>query len=380
MENVSIIATFKKKKATHSHGTIFIRGFYNRKPIASRSTGHTVNYLHWDHDARKVLPAAPNAKLINSCIDIRLQAMKAELMKAEIMGAKINKTRIKSIIKGNNSSADFFAFCKEKINANYANFETRRQYLAECTKIEQHMPVVCFSDLDYKFLEGYKNYMRDQLGNSDNTIWKSLKFINTMVNLAIKTGGLIEENPFRQFDRGRYVQPERIWLEKDECERIFKVALNEDNTVIVRRVALYFLFMCYSGLRFEDAISFDPDQHTIENERIVKKTSKGRGKVVNLKFHDRLEVIITLIRDNRLTLSNTKFNAWLKIIAGAAKIDKRLTTHVGRHTFGGFLADAEIPEEQAKELLGHFDITATRIYYHMKNQKLDEAADRLNGI
>jgi len=380
MKNVSIIAQFKKKKASHSYGTIFIRGYYNRKPVASCSTGFKVNYLHWDHDARKVLDVAPNAKLINTCIQKKVQEMEADLLRSEIMGAKINMVKIKGIVKGNKTNSDFMAFCREKIKSNYTNEATRRQYNAECGKVENFRQPITFADVDYQFLEGYRNYMKNTLKNSDNTIWKSMKFLNTMINLAIKTGGLLSDNPFQEFDRGKYIQSKRTYLELEECDRIFKICTDQDMPVIVRRVAMYFLLMCYSGLRFEDAIMFDADKHTIENKRLVKMTSKGRGKLVNLKFHGRLEEIINLIRENPLQITNQKFNNWLKIIAGSAKINQKLTAHVGRHTFGGFLADAEIPEEQARELLGHHDIEATRIYYHMKNKKLDEAIDKLNDL
>ena len=58
----------------------------------------------------------------------------------------------------------------------------------------------------------------------------------------------------------------------------------------------------------------------------------------------------------------------------------KLTCHVGRHTFGGLLAEMEIPEEQAQKLLAHKDIRSTRVYYHIKAKNLDNAMDKLNNM
>jgi site-specific recombinase XerD len=380
MQSVSIIAQLKKKKPTHTSGTIIIRGFYNRKPVAAISTGYKVEQVHWDIDAKKVRPAAPNAGLINQCIQMKLQQMQSQLMKHEIMGGAINRSKIRAAVKGINPSKDFVKFCTDTIAANYKNAESARTYNSEVSKLKQFQTDVSFADIDYKFLQSYKNYMEHQLHNADNTVWKSFKFINTFINIAIKQGGIIEENPFKEFNRGKYEQSQRAWLELEECDHIFQLLNREDIPVIVKRVALYFLLMCYSGLRFQDAMSFDPDVHMIDDQRLVKRTSKGKGKVVNIKMWDRLSVIIDLIKDNRIRLTNKKFNNWLQVVASLAGITKHLTAHLGRHTYGGLLVDSGASEEQAKDLLGHRDIRSTRIYFHMKQKKLDEVAAKLNNL
>jgi integrase/recombinase XerD len=380
MQNVSIIPQLKKKKAIHTSGTIIIRGFYNRRPVASISTGYKVEQQHWDIEGKKVKSSAPNAMLINQCIQMKLQQMQSQLMKHEIMGGNINRSRIRAAVKGINPSRDFIKFCKDSITANYTNTETIRTYESEITKVSQFQVDVSFADIDFKFLQSYKNYMEQQLGNSDNTVWKSFKFLNTFINMAIKQGGIIEENPFKEFNRGKYIQTQRDWLELEECDMIFQLLNRDDIPVVVKRVALYFLLMCYSGLRFEDAMAFDPDVHIIQNQRLVKRTSKGKGKVVNIKMWDRLTVIIDLVKENAINLSNKKFNEWLQVVQSLSGVSKHLTAHLGRHTFGGLLADADISIEQAKELLGHHDIRSTKIYYHMKNKKLDEAASKLNNL
>lgn len=380
MQNVSIIPQLKKKKPEHTTGTIIIRGYYNRKPVAAISTGYKIEQSHWDLETKKVKGSAPNAALINQCIQMKLQEMNATLMKYEIMGGQVNRSRIKAAVKGLNPARDFHQFCLDAIAEHYTNPETIRTYKSEVTKLQQFRPELSFADLDYSTLQAYRMYMKEELGNEPNTIFKTFKFMNRMLNIAMKQGGIIDENPMNDFDRGKYTNPQRQFIELEACDAIFKLIARDDVPVIVRRVSIYYLLMCYSGLRFEDAMAFDPDIHTIDNQRLVKKTSKGEGMVLNLLLWDRLAPIIDLIREHRLNLTNKKFNKWMEVVTTLAGIDKKLTAHIGRHTFGGFLADAEIPIEQAQHLLGHKDIRSTRIYYHMKQKKLDEAASKLNNL
>jgi integrase/recombinase XerD len=380
MENVSIIAQLKLKKSSSLYGTIIIRGFYNRKPVTSKSTGIKVHIDHWDVSTRSVNNHAPNAKLANTVIQKRIQEMQAQLMKQEIAGHRINRNTVHKAVKGIDDSKDFIAFSLERIRTDYQSKETIRSYEGECTKLQQFKPLISFADIDYSFLSSYKKYMLETLSNDGNTVWKSFKFINTMINKAMAIGGIIHENPFKQFDRGKYIQKQRNYLELTDCISIEnKVALNEDQPVLIRRVGIRFLLMCYSGMRFADAINFNPDDH-VKNERIVMNYQKFNTSVNNSLVFERLKHIVELTKNAPLKMSNKEFNRWLKVIAGACNIKINLTSHLGRHTLGSLLAEAEVPMETAQLILGHKDIRSTRIYYHQKAKTQDKAMERLNSL
>lgn len=378
MENISIIAQFKKKKSTDTLGAIIIRGFYNRRPVTSKTIHSGISWLHWDTENRCMLPGTPNANLINQTISIRLQEMKAQLMKLDIAGGTVNRNAVFKAVKGIDDKKDFLAFCRQRIKADYTSKETIRSYECECSKLEKFKPVISFADVDFLFLTSYRNYMRDELANDGNTIWKSLKFINTMINKAMAIGGIIEESPFQNFDRGKYIQKPRTYLEIEDLEKMERLTNDDDQPVIVRRVAVYFLLMSYSGMRFNEAMLFNPDEHVI-GDRLVMKYQKWNTDIDN-KIHQRLQRIIDIIRTQKLKLSNQKFNQWLKLAAAAAGIKKDISSHVGRHTFGGILAELEIPKETAQVLLGHRDMKSTNIYYHQKQKTKDAAMDRINTI
>ena len=381
MENITIIPAIRASRMVAGKAPIIIRIIIGRTVAKTINTGIKVSPLYWDSESRTVMKGESNAGLFNMKLKKEVSRLEAEFIDKSLGGIPITKARARKIAEGKDPGRDFYKFCKEWVPKKYTNKETLRTYTSELTKLKQFSKEVSFGDIDMQFLTGYKRHMETQLKNSSNTIWKSFKFLNTMMRDAIKMKGLIDRNPFEDFDRGSYENPVKLGLELMHCNLLQAVCLRDDVPVLVRRVVIKFLLMCYSGLRFEDAMIFDPEKHVINNDRIILKTQKA-GVSLNMKLYDRLSQIIDMIKLYPLPpISNQEFNKWLKVVANLAGIGHmKLTSHVGRHTFGGLLAEMEIPEEQAQKLLAHKDIRSTRQYYHIKGKNLDKAMDKLNNL
>lgn len=378
MLKVSIIAQVRKKKPTDEMAMIIIRGFYNRRPVASISTGHKILMEHWNQAKRCLYKMAPNASLINSCIKMKVQGIEATLMKQQVCGHAINRQLVYKAVKGLNESTDFVQFARERIKQDYENMATRRSYLSELTKMERYRPVVSFSDIDSNFLQGYKNYMKKDLLNTDNTVWKTFKFMNVMINKALQSGGIISENPFTWFNRGNYVQPVKQGLSITHCDAIEKLIYDDACIPVLKMVAVRFLLMAYSGMRFTDAKNFNPALH-ITGDHIIMQYQKCKTDVNN-KIHTRLQRIIDIIGNYPLNISNQKFNVYLKLLALHCNIPFNLSTHVGRHTMGSLLAQMEVPQDQAAIIMGHRDQRSTAIYYHQHITNIDKAMEKLNTL
>ena len=61
-------------------------------------------------------------------------------------------------------------------------------------------------------------------------------------------------------------------------------------------------------------------------------------------------------------LADQVCNSNLKTIANATGITKRLTTHVGRHTFATWMLRNGVPIEKVSKMLGHRRIAQTQRY------------------
>lgn len=381
MENVTVVAAIRLSRMTAGKAPIVIKVIIKGKIAKTLAMGIKVAPGDWDTNKRAVLRGEPNHALYNAKIKKEVSRIEAEFTAKSLLGVVITKTSAKRIAEGKDPGQDFYKFCEGWLTDKHTNKETLRTYRSELSKLKKFASSLSFGDINYKFLTAYKRYMETVLGNMDNTVWKSFKFMNTMVLDALKMKGFISDNPFLEFDRGAYKNPVKLGIELVHCDLIEPLCTREDLPVIVRRVAIKFLLMCYSGLRYEDAMAFDPAIHVIDGDRIVMNTKKA-GVNLNMKLYNRLSAVIGLLKDNLLpNLSNKEFNKWLKVVANLAGIGHvKLTCHVGRHTFGGLLAEMEIPEEQAQKLLAHKDIRSTRVYYHVKGKNLDKAMDKMNDL
>jgi site-specific recombinase XerD len=383
MANISIVPFVRASRAkVPSNSRISIKVYIGNKIAHSETLNHKIDSAYWDTEKHLVKTAAVNSSMLNSLIKKRVAELEAQFLESELMGFKVTKARIKKACKGEKSTKDYIAFCNETIPVKYPLKKqegTRRQHYSELTKLQCFRKYVSFADIDYKFLSEYKAWMIRERNNQANTVWKSFKAMHAMLNEAIRIGGYINENPFKEFNRGRYKQGNRKFLEISDCDKIHAL-LQTDIPERLRLVGIYYLFMCYTGFRFQDAINFfNYETHVIDNERIVIETQKA-DEFVNIKIHKRLREVLEGIKNHPLKISNKDFNSYTKVLATMAKIDIAFTAHTGRHTFGAILAQLDVPIERAQKLLGHRDIESTKIYYHIKNKSLDGEMDKFDSL
>ena len=70
-------------------------------------------------------------------------------------------------------------------------------------------------------------------------------------------------------------------------------------------------------------------------------------------------------------------NANLKTIAKVTGITKKLTTHVGRHTFATWMLRNGVPIEHVSKMLGHRKITQTQRYAKLMAQDIYSQFDKV---
>jgi integrase len=75
--------------------------------------------------------------------------------------------------------------------------------------------------------------------------------------------------------------------------------------------------------------------------------------------------------------ANKKFNKYLKQIAEKAEINKKLTMHIARHTFGNISGD-KIPIQMLQKLYRHSSVTTTINYQaNFMHKDTDDALDKV---
>ena len=79
-------------------------------------------------------------------------------------------------------------------------------------------------------------------------------------------------------------------------------------------------------------------------------------------------------------ISNAKYNEYLKEIAGILGIDKRVTSHLARHTFATTVTYANgVSIESISKMLGHTKLATTQIYARIVDQTVSNEMDKLSA-
>ena len=142
-----------------------------------------------------------------------------------------------------------------------------------------------------------------------------------------------------------------------------------------------FLFSCVTGLRWIDIKGLKWQNINLKNCQMSVTQSKT-GEVVTNHLND--TAIKLLGKSGKLNTivfdlptangANKTLKAWVK----RAKIDKFITWHNARHSFGTNLIFNEVDVLTASQLLGHTSIKHTQRYVRAADEMKQRATDKLN--
>lgn len=240
--------------------------------------------------------------------------------------------------------------------------ETWFGYKSQISKMLKFKKEILFSDINEKFINDYRQYMVNTLSNNENTASKSLRVLRTFVNISMRFGYL-KTNPF-QYTSIKKVDGKRDFLSIEELNKITDYYSKDDFAQSIEKDILgYFLFACYTGLRYSDLKTFSMDS-IIDNS--IHLRMHKTGYLVNIPLSKKAKKFIPVTPFNNTCVfkiyCNKVTNRVLKKIGIELELNKKLTCHVARHTFATVSISLGIPIEVVSKLLGHTSIRTTQVY------------------
>lgn len=369
-----IATTINGKKNAAGLVPLYIMVYDGAKLLSKKSLGRQIKPEQWNTETRRVNKKHSENMLLNSIIDKKIYDLNIKCMQDEAQNGVVNFAAMQQKEKANNTC--FYKFVEQQTEQKLLAKNTKATYISSIAITQNFRKTLKISEINYEFLQAYENHLREVLEYKQNSIWAMFKFLNTFLNDALKMK-LIKENPILTYPRIKYIQKKCTFLNGIEIKLIEDLAAlsKKDNE---RVVCNYFIFMSLTGLRFSDAKKYRSDLHIVNNERIVLTTTKT-GLDTNIFITDKIKESLIFLDANPLTFTLSYFNVLLNSICEDLKIDKKITSHVGRHSFGRSLAANGVLPILAQTLLSHSSSKSTSIYYHVSNEELDAAMKKLNG-
>ena len=257
-----------------------------------------------------------------------------------------------------------------------------------------------FEDIDTGFLTKYKTFCASYLMQKTRTITNQLIFIRTVFNIAIKENMVnVKHYPFAgEKEKIRIKSGNKIGLTREEVEKVENLVLKEQ-TSIWHTKNVWLISFYFAGVRISDVLELQWSNFV--DGRLYYQMNKNE-KPVSLKIPEKALNILNLYQNEKRSQEDyifpflkkadpiskedifiksgnaTKlFNKHLKRIADFCGIEKNLSNHIARHSFGNIAGD-RINPLMLQKLYRHTNLKTTINYQgNFIHKDADEALDQV---
>lgn len=215
------------------------------------------------------------------------------------------------------------------------------------------------------FIEDFFVYLVGLMSN--NTAIQKMKHLKKILRMAVEEG-YISVSPFKMTLKNEQKEVNPLTL--DELRKIKNKNISLPRLAKVRDM---FIFECYTGLAFTDMVNLRSENNVVDtkgNEWIIKSRQKTKiqstipllpiAKEILMKYQDELP-----------TLTNQKYNGYLKELGDICGIKKNLHSHLARRTFATILLNSGVDMVSVSKILGHANSRITeKVYAKMLSETI----------
>ena len=256
-----------------------------------------------------------------------------------------------------------------------------RRYLGEFIKKRFKVEDLAFGQLNEHMAYEFQEYVLKDKGLAVDTARHYLAILKKICRLAFKEGHS-EKRYFVNFKLPKENRKAPRALSREDFEKIRDLEIPASR--VTHNIARdLFLFACYTGVPYADAVSITDDNiYTDDNGALwlkyLRKKNEHLGRVKLLpeaialieKYHsnERKELFPMIHHPN--------LRRHMKGLRDLAGIKTDLVYHMGRHTFGSLITlEAGVPIETISKMLGHTNLTTTQLYAKVTPKKLFDDMD-----
>ncbi|OUR98415.1 recombinase [Flavobacteriales bacterium 33_180_T64] len=397
-----------------ANAKIVLRKKSNREglyPLAIRITknrrstyqyiGHYIELEDWDEKNIRVKKANINADNLNSLLSLKLSEANKALINLQSEKKDASANQIKKEIYSSGKNLTFFELAQEHLDELESSEKLNRlstdsalvSYLLKFHKSKQ----LSFQEIDERFLKKLMIYLKVKHSLAETSIMNILVLIRLLFNKAI-TQKIVNRElyPFGTDKiRIRFPETTKVGLNIFEIRKIESLDNLSSIELHTRNVWLY--SFNFAGMRVTDVLW--TKWSDIYDNRLHYRMNKN-SKLLSLKIPEKVLLILSYYKDdkrseddfvfpelkkanlddakdiyNKRKTATKKFNDNLKSIAKKAGINKKITMHIARHSFGNIAGDAIHPL-MLQKLYRHSDLKTTLNYQaNFIHKDADDALD-----
>lgn len=271
-----------------------------------------------------------------------------------------------------------FYFVKHKEAHGKATNTTKATYICILEDFIKSIKADTVSDLDILVIDNFidtlslKNYKPKTIKNKIVVIRSFIKFLYSK--------NLIDIRP-EAIEIPKTTEVEANFLSEEEQSALIKSAKNLRDRALIMTILS-------SGLRASEILNLKEDD-LYRRSLIVSRGKGGKPRVTFIdplteksirEYHNKREVDSVFVFTNSFgkPLSRQYLSRMISETALRAGIKKRVSAHTLRHSFATNMLRKGARIEDVQPLMGHSNISTTRLYMHFTNEYLRERYDMFN--
>ena len=256
-----------------------------------------------------------------------------------------------------------------------------RRYLGEFIKKRFKVEDLAFGQLNEHLAYEFQEYVLKDKGLAVDTARHYLAILKKICRLAFKEGHS-EKRYFVNFKLPKENRKAPRALSREDFEKIRDLEIPASR--VTHNIARdLFLFACYTGVPYADAVSITDDNiYTDDNGALwLKYLRKKNEHLGRVKLLPEAIALIEKYRSNERKelfpmIHHPNLRRHMKGLRDLAGIKTDLVYHMGRHTFGSLITlEAGVPIETIRKMLGHTNLTTTQLYAKVTPKKLFDDMD-----
>jgi integrase len=392
----------RKKANKEGLYPIAIRITKNRRSIY-HYVGHYIDLKDWDEKSMRIRKSHTNADRLNNLISTKLLEVNKTLIDLQSVKKDFSANQIKEVLYSGFKSSTFYEVANDFLSELESN-KKLSQLSTDKARVNHvinfyNSKQLTFEEIDEVFLRKFKIYLKKDLNLSERSVVNNLVVIRTIYNRAIKTS--VVDRKFYPFGSGKirikFPETEKIGLTKEEI-KAFESAKNlTENETHARNVWLFSFY--FAGIRAADLLKIRWSD--IYDGRLHYRMNKN-SKLLSLKIPEKVFPILEYYRSEKQNnkdfifpemkkanfqdakdvyaktkTATKKINKYLVGVAKKAKVIKKVTMHIARHSFG-HISEDKIPIKMLQKLYRHSSVTTTIKY--QSNFIHKDADDALNSV
>ena len=368
---------------------------YNKKR-KKFSTGLFINPIHWDSRQQMVKPKTKENNLINIQLSLINQKISESFLILQVFPDTFDVDDIYRKYKGEDVKTEITILgaydlhnskTKKLIGVDFnqlswSRYLESRRKIAEFIKSKYNKSDLKLKQLDLKFIKDLEYYWKTVKKLKQATIYRSMQRFKKIIQFAIDENYL-QTNPFNLYKNKKH-KSKIIYLTEQELKDLMQYKFSQKRLEQIRDM---FVFCCYTGLAYKEMVNLRTYHISkgFDGNLWINMIRQKTEQSISIPLLPKAKIIIEKYKqaDSDVvlpTISNQKFNSYIKEIGLLVGINKNMSHHLARRTFATtILLYNDIPMEIVSELLGHSKMSVTQdSYAKVVQHKVSSEMNRLN--